>query len=90
MSNNKQRFLYSCIFTLIACLITMYVSYARAIKEHKASSAAFTNAQESKASSEQEPSNQAMLASYIESSQDTQKAFSPSTEIKVGLPDILE
>ncbi len=90
MSNNKQRFLYSCIFTLIACLITMYISYAKVIEAHKEKINKSVSAQEYKLSSEQEPSNEAMLASYIESSQDTKKAFSPSREVKVGLPDILD
>lgn len=90
MVSNKQRFLYSCIFTLIACLITMYISYARTVKEHKANSALSAQIQEPRAVPNQEPSHEAMLASYIESSQDTKKAFSPATEVKVGLPDILD
>ena len=88
MSNNKQRFLYSCIFTLIACLITMYISYARVIKEAKTSFSKPASAEEHKLG--QESGNEAMMVSYLESSQDSKKAFSPSTEVKVGLPDILE
>lgn len=88
MSNNKQRFLYSCIFTLIACLITMYVSYARVVKESKIGLSKPANAEEHKLS--QGSGQDATMISYLESSQDSKKAFSSSTEVKVGLPDILE
>ncbi|MGM9999523.1 MAG: SpoIID/LytB domain-containing protein [Candidatus Bruticola sp.] len=89
MNYKRQRFVYCAVFTLIACIIAAYSSYAGVIRDYEASSGTSLSRKKTVEKRENREQQAAMMASYVESSQDTKPAFSPSLEIKVGLPEIV-
>ncbi|MGM9991741.1 MAG: SpoIID/LytB domain-containing protein [Candidatus Bruticola sp.] len=90
MNYKRQRFIYCSIFILIACIVAAYSSYAGVIRDYEASSGKSLSRLKTAEKKEHQKTEEAdMMASYVESSQDTKEAFSPSLEIKVGLPEII-
>lgn len=84
MNHKTSRFVYSMLFTLCVALIAMYSAYSHTLRT---SGIDFSKPPQGQAFRRQAPNAQEMLASSLESSQDTQAAFTERTLIKVGLPD---